>query len=80
MMFSEYFIISSFTVTSYDFPLFMFPISIVQMPKYYYTFPYKVKNRFTGMFLVVPEGSNVYNIQFSYTHKHVEIACEATVT
>lgn len=38
------------------FILFKILISIIQMPRNYYTFPYTVKNRFTGMFLVIAEG------------------------
>lgn len=46
------------------FTVFKFPISIIQTPKDYYTFLYTIKNRFTGMFLVLAEGSNIYNTAF----------------
>lgn len=60
------------------FTVFKFPISIIQTPKDYYTFLYTIKNRFTGMFLVLAEGSNIYNTAF-VTPTNVEIACKAIV-
>lgn len=49
VMFSDNFIASSFMVPYYAFHI-KFSSSIIQMPKNYYTFPYTVKIRFTGMF------------------------------
>lgn len=43
------------------FTVFKVPISIIQMQKDDYILPYTIKNRFPGMFLVLAEGSGIYN-------------------
>ena len=45
------------------FTLFKIPVSIIQIPRNYYTFPYTAKTRFTGMFSVVAEGNSIRNTQ-----------------